>query len=156
MFSVMLLSCHPLLPTPLVCVNWVQQMVVSRPLGAVLEAKEMRGKMKSGKRWIIDDGSFFFLLVCFVFVWVFFFSPTGLTWPSSLAPSHSRDVLRWSLCTRKQLTVQSSVWLAYLSEGKRIRVAAYVCAWVCLCLLVCVCWQQVHSSTPTTCSRSCA
>lgn len=50
MFSVMLLSCHPLLPTPLVCVYWVQQMAVSRPLGAVLEAKEMRGKMKSGKR----------------------------------------------------------------------------------------------------------
>lgn len=84
--------------------------------------------------WIL-----FFLACLFCFCLGVFFFPTGLTWPSSLAPSHSRDVLRWSLCTRKQLTVQSSVWLAYLSEGKRIRVAAYVCAWVCLCLLVCVC-----------------
>lgn len=116
--------------------------------GGVVSSEGIRWKekysdveMQSGKGWIIIAACLFFKLIA-----------SELSWPSATATC--------TMCTSKQITVQSGVWLAYLPEVKRIRRAAYVCAWVCFCLPVpvrkcvcmCVCWQQVHPSTPTSAS----
>lgn len=130
MFSVMLKLYHSLSLFGFTGFNrwwrYGSSMQLLRGIWGSCEGKHSEGKIQFDKAWIINLGAFFCLLVL-----LFQLIASELTWPSNTTQRYSRTSC--TVCTRKQLTVQGCLWLAYLSEEKRIRGTSEVCAWVCLC-----------------------
>ena len=152
--------CHPLL-----CLCWLGFNRWWWCCGSSLGVCELEGgrggcyegKMERMNNWFWEP--FFFCLFVFCcFRWL----PASLTWPLEYCRDLQQDFtvcvcvcvcVCESVCVQeKQLTVESSPWLACLSEEKRIRRTSYVSARVCVFVwfseLVFVCCVQ-HLSTPT-------